>query len=86
MKGMSIHSIENAVFVAFGAIVGLVKLFVLNIHLPVDFSSKLLEGAITAAVCGSISWIAKEVCVVAKKAFIAYFKTRKPNKDERISE
>jgi hypothetical protein len=78
-QGMSLQSIDNIACISLGCIVGLVK-YCINIHLPVDFGSKLLEGAITAGVCGFFSWAGKELWVIGKKAFIAYFKTRKSNK------
>jgi len=62
-----------------GAITGLYKL-ILNVHLPIEFFSKLFESSITAAVCGLMGVAGKELWVVAKRAFVAYFKTRKSKK------
>jgi hypothetical protein len=59
-----------------GAITGVFKLM-LNIHLPIEFFSKLFESAITAGVCGLMGVAGKELWVVAKRSFTAYFKTRK---------
>lgn len=59
-----------------GVLTGMSK-FILNFHLPLEFPSKLVEGGITAALCGFMGVAGKELWVVAKKAFIAYFKNRK---------
>ena len=76
MKTMPLHNIENIASVTLGAIISLVS-YLMDIRLPVDFSSKLLEGAIMAGVGGFFSWMGKELFVLARRAFIAYFKTRK---------
>lgn len=83
MKTMQLHNIDNIACWALGAVVGLVKL-VLNIHLPLEFGSKLLEGAITAGVCGFFSWMGKELFMLARRAFLAYFKTRKSFRNDRV--
>jgi hypothetical protein len=62
-----------------GALTGLTKM-VLNVHLPIDFISKLFESALTAGICGFIGVAGKELFVVAKRAFTAYFKKRKSKK------
>lgn len=62
-----------------GAITGVYKLM-LNVHLPLEFPSKLIESAITAGVCGLMGVAGKELWVVGKRAFIAYFKKRKKQK------
>jgi hypothetical protein len=59
-----------------GALTGMSK-FILNFHLPLEFPSKLVEGAITAALCGFMGVAGKELWVVTKRAFVAYFKNRK---------
>lgn len=64
---------------AIGAVTGMFKL-IINIHLPVEFFSKLFESALTAGVCGFIGVAGKELWVVSKRAFIAYFKNRKSKK------
>jgi hypothetical protein len=51
--------------------------YILDIKLPVGFGSKLLEGAIMAGVGGVFGWLGKQLCVVASRAFKAYFITRK---------
>ena len=76
MKTMPLHNIENAAMVTLGAIISLCS-YILDIKLPVDFGSKLLEGAIMAGVGGFFSWMGKELFVLARRAFIAYFRTRK---------
>lgn len=58
-------------------IIGGVWQFILNIHLPADFLSKLMEGAITAGVCGFAGIMGKELFKVTRRAFFTYFK-RKP--------
>lgn len=67
---------DNRIAFVFG-IIGGVWQFILNIHLPVDFLSKLVEGAVTAGVCGFAGIIGKELYVLAKRSIIAYFRTRK---------
>lgn len=63
-----------------GAITGVYKLM-LNVRLPLEFPSKLIESAITAGVCGLMGVAGKELWTVGKRAFIAYFKTRKSKKN-----
>jgi hypothetical protein len=62
-----------------GAITGMFKL-ILNVHLPIEFFSKLFESAITAGVCGLMGVAGKELWVVGKRALITYFRTRKSKK------
>jgi energy-converting hydrogenase Eha subunit A len=59
-----------------GALTGMSK-YILNFHLPLEFPSKLVEAGITAAVCGMMGVAGKELWVVGKRAFVAYFKNRK---------
>lgn len=84
MKTMPLHNIDNIASIALGAIISLCS-YILDIKLPVDFSSKLLEGAIMAGVGGFFSWMGKELFVLARRAFVAYFKTRKSQRNERNS-
>lgn len=62
-----------------GVITGMFKL-ILNVHLPIEFFSKLFESALTAGVCGLMGVAGKELWVVGKRAFKAYFKNRKNKK------
>lgn len=57
-------------------IIGGVWQFILNIHLPVDFLSKLVEGAVTAGVCGFAGIMGKELFKIARRAFFTYFKRK----------
>lgn len=64
---------------AIGAITGFIKLW-MNVHLQIEFFSKLFESALTAGVCGLMGVAGKELWVVGKRAFISYFKNRKSKK------
>lgn len=61
---------------AIGAITGVYK-YLMDVHLPLEFPSKLIESGITAAVCGLMGVVGKEIWTVGKRAFVAHFKTRK---------
>lgn len=67
---------DNRLSFTIGSIVGFIQYW-LNIHLPVDFWSKLLEGVITALLCGFGGMLGKELFKITKRAFVEYFKTRK---------
>jgi hypothetical protein len=77
-KTMGFHSNspDNVYGFAVGSSVGVVQYF-LNIHLPTDFWSKLFEAGLTAGICGFIGMLGKELFIVARRAFIAYFRHRK---------
>lgn len=63
---------------AFAAgMIGGVMHFIMNIQFDVDFLSKLIEAAITAAVCGFVGIAGKEIFVVAKNSFKEYMKARR---------
>jgi hypothetical protein len=73
------HDNNNKLGFTIGALTGLYKLL-MNVRLPIEFPSKLIESAITAGVCGLMGLAGKEVWIVGKRAFIAYFKKRKTKK------
>lgn len=75
--GWQPEQVDNRIGFTLGLIGGIWQ-FVMNIHLPLDFLSKLVEGAITAGVCGFAGIFGKELFVIARRSVIAYFKTRKP--------
>lgn len=52
--------------------------YILNINLPIDFWSKLVEAGITAIVCGFAGVAGKELYKIIRSAII------KKNKDEKI--
>jgi energy-converting hydrogenase Eha subunit A len=58
-------------------IIGALYQFFLNIKLPMDFPSKLIEAGITAIVAGFLGIGGKELFMVTKRAFLSYFKKRK---------
>jgi hypothetical protein len=70
---------NNKLGFTIGAITGIWK-YVANIRLPLEFPSKLIEAGITAGVCGLMGLAGKELWIVGKRAFIAYFKKRKTKK------
>lgn len=66
----------------FAFVAGSVGAFVqmlLNIHLPTDFWQKLIEAAITAAVCGFVGVAGKELYRVVRNAVKDYFNNKKKN-------
>lgn len=73
---MTQDQIDNFIAITAGAIGGIVQ-YMLNFHLPVDFWSKLLEAVFTAGLAGFAGMVGKELFVLARRALIAYFKTRK---------
>lgn len=73
------HDNNNKLGFACGAIAGVYRLY-MNVHIPLEFPSKLIESAITAGVCGMMGLVGKEVWIVGKRAFVAYFKKRKNQK------
>lgn len=74
------HS-DNRLSFFIGSIVGFIQYW-LNIHLPTDFWSKLLEGVITAGLCGFAGMVGKELFKIIKVYLIGYFRNRKNVKDE----
>jgi len=70
---------NNKLGFTIGAITGVFKLL-LNVHLQIEFFSKLFESAVTAGVCGLMGVAGKELWVVGKRAFTAYFRNRKNRK------
>lgn len=74
--GWQPEQIDNRVGIIAGMIAGVWQ-YLLNIHLPVDFLSKLLESVVTAGLAGFAGMMGKELFVITRRAFIAYFKTRK---------
>lgn len=56
---------------------GAVYKMILNVHLPMDQLSKFIENVITAGVCGFIGVAGKDLWLLAKRSFKAYFRTRK---------
>jgi hypothetical protein len=73
------HDNNNKLGFTIGAITGIYKLY-MNVHIPIEFPSKLIESALTAGVCGMMGLAGKEVWIVGKRAFVAYFKKRKTKK------
>ena len=72
----------------FGFIAGMaggVYQWMLNINLHTGFFSKLMEGAITAVVCGFVGMAGKELYTITMKAIKEYFKKHKTKTDEQIS-
>jgi uncharacterized membrane protein YjjP (DUF1212 family) len=77
--GLTPENLDNKLSFALGVAGGVVQ-YMLNIHLQVDFWSKLLEAVITAGLAGFAGMIGKELFVLAKRHFGAYFNKRKNNK------
>lgn len=77
--GWTPENMDNKIAFACGVISGVVQ-YMLNIHLPVDFWSKLLEAVITAGLAGFAGMIGKELFVLAKRHLGAYFNNRKNKK------
>ena len=59
---------------------GAVYKMILNVHLPIDGISKFVENVITAGVCGFIGVAGKDLWLLAKRSFKAYFKSKKDKK------
>lgn len=70
---------NNKLTFSIGVITGMYK-YLMDVRIPIEFPSKLIESGITAAVCGLMGVVGKEIWVVGKRAFIAYFKKRKTKK------
>lgn len=68
--------VDNRVGFSAGVIGGIVQYF-LNIHLEVDFWSKLLQAVLTAGLCGFVGIAGKELFVVLKDSLKEYFKSKK---------
>lgn len=79
-QAMPLQNMHNIITVTLGAIISVVS-YILDFRLPVGFESKLLEGAIMAGVGGVFSWLGKQLCVLASRAFRAYFKTSKSKRN-----
>jgi hypothetical protein len=69
------HS-DNRLSFLIGSIVGFIQYW-LNIQLPTDFPSKLLEGVITAGLAGFAGMGGKWLFEITKKHLTEYFKDRK---------
>lgn len=67
---------DNKLSVLFGIVGGMAQ-YLLNIHLPTDFLSKLMESAITAAVCGIAGIAGKELFKVLRASLTEYIKRKK---------
>ena len=76
LMGWQPENADNRLSFTIGSLVGFIQYW-LNIHLPVDFWSKLLEGVITALLCGFAGMIGKELFTITKKALVEYFRSRK---------
>lgn len=74
------QSTNNPLAFISGVVGGIVQYF-MNIHLNIDFWSKLLESAITAGVCGFVGIAGKEIFVVLKESILDYFKSPKKKKN-----
>lgn len=77
--GLTPENLDNKLSFALGVAGGVVQ-YMLNIHLPVDFWSKLLEAVITAGLAGFAGMIGKELYVLAKRHLSEYFINRKNKK------
>ena len=80
MKLMGVQVDQNTKTGFIAGMVGGIYQWSLNINLPTDFLSKLVEGGITAIVCGFVGMAGKELYQVTQKAFKAYFKGRRKRK------
>jgi hypothetical protein len=67
---------DNKLAYALGFIGALYQWF-MNIHLPVDFWSKLIEGVLTAGLCGFAGMAGKWLFQVTRRSVTEYFKNRK---------
>jgi hypothetical protein len=74
-----IHSANNKIAALFGITGGMFQ-FRLNIKVPVDFWSKLGEAGITAAFCGFLGVLGKELYKVLRNSVVAYFRSFKKEK------
>lgn len=78
MKAMGIHDSgdnlnhDNSIGFISGLIGGIWQ-SLMNINLPIDFWSKLLEAGITAGVCGFVGVAGKEIFVLIRDSFKEYF-------------
>jgi hypothetical protein len=77
--GFQPESVDNRIAFITGVVAGLYQ-FLLNIHLPTDFWSKLIEAAITAAVCGFVGVLGKELYKLVRNSLQTYFRNRKNKK------
>jgi hypothetical protein len=75
LMGWQPESADNRLSFMIGSIAGFIQYY-LNIHLPVDFWSKLLEGVITALLCGFAGMVGKWLFTVTKKALAEYFQRK----------
>lgn len=66
----------------FAGIVGGIYQYYMNIHLDIDFWSKLLESAVTAGICGFVGVAGKEIFAVLKTSIVEYIRGRKAKKNE----
>lgn len=88
MKAMGYNGSENqnhdnSIAFISGAI-GAFYQFLMNIHLNIDFWSKLLESAIMAGVCGFVGVAGKEIFVLLRDSFKEYFgKNKKMTDDDK---
>jgi len=77
MKQMSLQPDTNTKIGFIFGFTGAVYKMILNVHLPIDDISKFVENVITAGVCGFIGVAGKDLWLLAKKSFKAYFRTRR---------
>lgn len=80
LMGWQPEQSDNKLAYAFGFI-GALYQYILNIHLSTDIWSKLLEGGITAGLCGFAGMVGKWLFGVIKQyaidPLIEYFRNRK---------
>jgi hypothetical protein len=76
LMGWQPEGADNRLSFTIGSIAGFIQ-YMLNIHLPIDFWSKLLEGVITAGVAGFAGMGGKWLFEITKKYLTEYFQTRK---------
>jgi hypothetical protein len=81
LNGSEHQNHDNSIAYISGAI-GAFYQFLMNIHLDIDFWSKLLEAAITAGVCGFVGVAGKEIFVLLRDSFREYFGKGKDKKNE----
>lgn len=82
LDGSENHQNHDNSIAYISGVIGAFYQFLMNIHLDIDFWSKLLEAAITAGVCGFVGVAGKEIFVLIKDSFKEYFSREKDKKNE----
>jgi hypothetical protein len=76
LMGWQPEHANNRLSFTIGSIVGSIQ-YMLNVHLPTDFASKLLEGILTAGLAGFAGMGGKWLFEITKKYLTEYFTNRK---------